>query len=822
MQAIIMAGGKGTRLRPLTCDKPKPMVPVANRPLLEHIILLLATQGWRDITITLCYQPEKIEAFFGDGSRLGVRLRYLIEDQPLGTAGSVKKASPYLKETFVVASGDALTDFNLLEALAFHRARRAKVTVVLTRVSSPLEYGVVLVGGDGGILRFLEKPGWGEVFSDTVNTGIYLIEPEVLSLIPQDKAFDFSRDLFPLMLAEGGGLYGFVAEGYWSDIGTLEQYRRANYDALARRVKISIPGVEFRPGVWIGQGMELDARAVIEAPALIGDYCRIGGGTVIGAYSSLGDHSVVAGDASIKRTILWRHAYIGERTEIRGAIVADHALIRDHNAIYEGTVVGSGCVIGSHGTIYPEVKLWPGKQVESGAVIRESMVWNERSLRGLFGNAGVSGVANLEMTPEFTVKLSASFASILGQGRKVVMAGDGSAAGKLLKRAASVGMMGAGLQVLDLGTVSLAVCRFAIGMLGLAGGLYISLLNQDPLQTVVQFLDERGLPLRRQDERSLEHAFYTEDFPRMDATRVGVLNYAPGLAESYLDALVNLVDTTEIEKAGFKVVLPPLTGPASNLLPALLDRLSCSYVRLEQREMDWPGMDPQQRRSVLAAKIAACGADFAVSMDRAMEQLTVYESGGDEVSQPCLMTLMSLAELRRGEGVRLVIPVTATEAIEDLAKTLRGDVVRAKMQRRSLQEEYAAMPAALRGLILPAFDALAALARLLELLADDGRDLKDLSSSLPVYQRVETAVACTWGVKGRLIRRLIEENQNRTAELTDGLRLRDEQGWTLILPDGEEPFIRVYSEAGTSEEADALNKLYVERLLDLQKEEEQI
>ncbi|MDD4336537.1 MAG: nucleotidyltransferase family protein, partial [Firmicutes bacterium] len=222
MKAVIMAGGKGTRLRPLTCSMPKPMVPVVNRPMMEHVVDLLVAHGFTDLACTLCYMPEAIRSHFGDGSSMGCRITYSVEDTPLGTAGSVRALGDFLDDTFLVISGDALTDIDLASAVAFHREKDAAVTIVLTRVATPLEYGVVIVDDDGRITRFLEKPSWGEVFSDTVNTGIYVLEPEIMRKVSPSCEFDFSKNLFPMLLGEGYPMYGYIADGYWCDIGNLD------------------------------------------------------------------------------------------------------------------------------------------------------------------------------------------------------------------------------------------------------------------------------------------------------------------------------------------------------------------------------------------------------------------------------------------------------------------------------------------------------------------------------------------------------------------------------------------------------------------------
>lgn len=820
MLAVVMAGGKGTRLRPLTCDKPKPMVPVANRPLLEHVLRLLVGSGWKSVALTLCYRPEKIEAYFGNGHELGADLHYYVEDKPLGTAGSVKMAADLFDGTLLVASGDALCDFDLGPALAFHRERGALATIILTKVESPLEYGVVMTDADGRVVRFLEKPGWGEVFSDTVNSGFYLIEPEAFSLVPSGEMFDFSRDLFPEVLRRGGKLFGYIADGYWSDIGTLEQYRRTHHDILNGRVKMDLSGQIRTPGVYVGAGSEIDPEAVLEGPALIGEYCRIERGAKVGAFSVIGDYSLLGGGVSVKHSVIWRHVYLGEGTEVRGAVVGDHCLLRNNVSVYEGAVVGDGCQVGSFGMIRPGVKLWPGKEVESGGTVSESLVWNQRAMRGLFGTAGVSGVANVEMTPEFAVKLGAAFAAAVGRGRQIAVASDGFSVTKLLERAATAGILGVGLGVRDLGSTTVPVARYAVGALGLAGGMYIGLSSANPSQAVVQFMDARGLPVERQMERAIEQAFFTGDFPRAGAVQVGELSPVIDIAESYLDGIRDTVDHGTVRAARYTVVLGPCGGPAARLLQGLLARLGCLYIEAEllpETSVPFAREAFAKAQGEMEARLAAVHGTLAVAVDGAGEDLFVLDTRGRAVGPAQMSALISLAELRRDAGKRLPIRMMDTDAIADLAKAYRGQVVRTKGQRRALLQELAADMPAVRGLILPAYDAFSTLALLLELLARDGRDLAALIDALPAYQRVEKAVACTWEAKGWLMRRLAEEERSLPVDLTDGLRVQDERGWALVLPDGEEPFIRVFSEAKTAEEAAALNKSFVDKIAVLQR-----
>lgn len=817
MLAVVMAGGKGSRLRPLTCDRPKPMVPVVNRPLIEHVIGLLAAHGWKEIALTLGYQAERIQMHLGEGRNLGVGLRYSVEDRPLGTAGGVKLAAGQYDGTILVGSGDSLADFDLGRALAYHREREALVTIILARVESPLEYGVVVTAPDGRVTRFLEKPGWGEVFSDTVNTGFYLIEPETLALVPPGEAFDFSRDLFPLLLAKGKPIFGYVAEGYWSDVGNIDRYLRTHLDILAGRIRLSLPGREIGSGILVGRDTEIDAEARLEAPVVIGDFCRIDRGAVLGPGTVVGDHALLAEGSSLKRSVVWRHVYCGRGSEARGAVIGDRSILRNNVTLLEGSVVSSECLIGAHTVLQPQVKIWPGKRLESGSIIRENLVWGERSLRGLFGANGITAVGNRELTPEYAVRLGASFAGVLGHGRRIGIGSDGMALSRLLKRALTAGVLGAGADLCDLGTITAPVVRFAIGSLGLAGGVYLRVLQDDTDLVSVQFYDASGLPLTRQSERGVEQAFYAEEINRAGAEMVGEVTYAPGISELYLDGLRELAVPAAIGVAGLTVVSGSGPGPAAEQLAGILTRLGCRHLPPPAAAGEGRGAGSNiwaQPLADIRKRLAESHADLAVAVDRSGEELAVLAPGGREVERAELSTLLTLSELRGGRAGagRLPVSVTASRAAEDLARIFAANIVRTKAQRRFFMEEYAAMTPGVRGLILPAFDALASLVKLLGLLAAEGRGLNTLLDSLPVYHRVENAVTCAWEAKGRLMRRLFEETRGREQDLTDGLGIRERDGWALILPDGDEPFIRIYSEARTPEEADALNRYYREKL----------
>ena len=360
MKAVVMAGGEGTRLRPLTSNQPKPMVPIVGKPCMEHIVELLKRHGFEDVIVTVAFLPQAIRSYFGSGESLGIDIGYSVEESPLGTAGSVRRAAGRLDDTFLVISGDALCDVDLTGLVEVHREKGASVTIGLKSVENPLEFGIVVTDEDGRVERFLEKPSWGQVFSDTINTGIYVLEPEVLKHIPTDRPYDFSKELFPLLLEMGRPIYGHVFDGYWQDIGNLDQYRQANFDALDERVQLEIAGIRIRGNVWLGDGVDLDDLDAIAGAGvprqLLPHRARRARRPVHGAL-----HERHRARARPRRPLDRRHA---RRTsaaarEVEGAIVGRSCDLRAHVRVHEGVAIGDEVTIGAESVIMPGVRIYP-------------------------------------------------------------------------------------------------------------------------------------------------------------------------------------------------------------------------------------------------------------------------------------------------------------------------------------------------------------------------------------------------------------------------------------------------------------------------------
>src|ERR687898_603357 len=429
MKAIIMAGGQGTRLRPLTSDQPKPMIPIVNAPCMEHIVKLLERHGFTDIAVTLQFLPDEIRDYFGDGSDWNVNIRYSIEDAPAGTAGSVKMAEQQLGlegERLLIISGDALTDADLSTLVEFHEDKGSEATMVLKSVENPLDFGIVITEEDGRISRFLEKPAWGQVFSDTVNTGIYLLEPSVLAEIPTKGEYDFSKELFPKLLEDQRALYGFVTEDYWEDIGTLEQYMSAQRDVLDGKVRdVRPPGTRLRENIYVGRRAQVDDEE-LEGPVVIGDNVRIDQGAKVSPYTVIGNNVVISAGATVERSIIAEGTYIGEGAELRDTLVGRNSYIQPRARILERSSLGDDVIVGEGATISPDVKVYPHKTIESGANVTQSLIYETMGLRTVFRGGVVSGKFNVDLTPEFVIRLASSFGSTLDPGAVVTLGRDSS------------------------------------------------------------------------------------------------------------------------------------------------------------------------------------------------------------------------------------------------------------------------------------------------------------------------------------------------------------------------------------------------------------
>ena len=814
MKVVIMAGGEGSRLRPLTCDRPKPMVTVMNVPVMEHIINLLKKHSLTDIAVTLQYLPAQIKEYFDDGRDFGVNLHYFTEDTPLGTAGSVRNAASFLDETFLVISGDALTDFNLTKILQFHRLRGSIATLVLSRQESPVEYGVVVTDKKDKIVRFLEKPDWSEVFSDTVNTGIYVLEPEIFSYFEQGIKFDFSKDLFPLLMQEGQELYGQVMTGYWCDIGNLEQYRQAHRDFLMGKLTLELKEKEVEPGIWLGERTQIADTVQIEGPVVIGAGSRLLQGAVIKDYTVLGEDTIIEEDASLKRSILWKGCYIGKGAALRGSLLAKKVRVGEFASLYEGSVVGDCTVIEEHCSIRPNVKIWPVKRIEEGTCLNSSLIWSTQAKKTLFGREGVSGTVNLELSPETAVRLGAAYASLLREGDMLVLGWDNQPASKMLKDALAAGIVSAGVKVLDLDTVVTPATRQAVSTLKSQGGIHVQIDNQNSFLSRISFFDEQGSNLSRGWERKIEQIFCREDFRRLRGDKIGKVFAVPEFMAYYFQNLLLSIDKQDWQEAEFDLLwLSPSPFLYSYLTPFLQD-LNCRVDTFSPAKIkNISSADLERCKDSILGKMHSSKAQLAFFMDDNAENLSFFDSKGNFVSGEKFTVFISLLLFQQNKGSRVAVPVTTPSAVDKLAEYYHGEVFRIGTSPAALMQEAGTVQRLL------SFDALAAIIYLLDFCAREKKPLEKLLDNMPSFHLQEEKTFCSWKDKGRIMRHLIEENISENIELLDGIKVYHPEGWALILPDSEKPLCRVYGEAYSEEIAGSLTDMYIEKIKNIQEQE---
>jgi mannose-1-phosphate guanylyltransferase len=375
IKAIIMAGGKGTRIRPLTLSRPKPLIPIANRPMIEYIIEKLKTSRYTGIVVTLSYLKSHIKSLLKkDYPELNIK--YSIEKQAMGTAGGVKKAAKYIDDTFFVLSGDVLVDVDLNELLNFHKKNKALVTMVLTPVENPSHFGIAVLDDKNQIIKFLEKPSPQEVFSKIANTGTYVLEPEILDYIDTKKGeIDFSQDIFPQLIEEKAGIYGYVLEEYWNDVGRPKTYLQANYDVLNKKIKPAPSGEKLAEGVgrlgdmWIGKNVKMGNKVRIIGPVVIGDGCVIEKNCVLGRNTVIGANVNLEKNSTIKGSVIFSDSTIKEGSYLKDCIVDSGCNIERGNFIERGAILGSNVHLGSFSRVRSKRSIF-----NSTVILPESIV----------------------------------------------------------------------------------------------------------------------------------------------------------------------------------------------------------------------------------------------------------------------------------------------------------------------------------------------------------------------------------------------------------------------------------------------------------------
>ena len=804
MIGVILAGGFGTRLRPLTINIPKPMVPIANKPILHHIIKLLKKNGIKDLIIILYHQPELIKDYFKDGEKFGVNIKYIISDEDLGTCGATALAKEYLKDDFLVISGDILTDFNLSEIINFHLKKKSIATITLTRVSNPLQYGIVITTEDGKIVRFLEKPSWGEVFSDTINTGIYILNPKIFNFIPEKKEFDFSKNLFPLLLKKELPIFGYISSGYWKDIGNVKEYKIAHEDIIKGQVEIEIEGERasrIGSDIWMAEDCKIKNIKNLLGTVVLGNNVKIGNSRIFNSF--IGDNVEIEDGVEISDSIIWENTKIKKECKISDSILCKKVFIDEKTTLEGENIVSDECNIGKYVTLKKGVFIWPSKIVTDNSIVTHSLVWGKSWSTSLFGSYGIIGANNVEVTPEFAAKIGCAYGTILGKGSEVFTGRDVDKSSRMLKRAMIAGLISTGVNVQDLRATPVPILRFAIRTQGSSGGVHVKRSPFDPHLTNIKFFDKEGFDLSVSMEQNIERIFFREEFYRGNIEEIGTIDVPTRIVESYRNYYLDSLDLKNIKSSNLKFVVDYSFGSTVMFLPNIIGDFDLEIFSLnaymDGRKSVRSFQEFQDALNKIAMMVKSINSDFGVLIDANGEKVFVIDNSGEIYSNTRLVSIFIKLLLLEKQNLSVTIPVNASYELinflneNDVKFNLTSTISR-NIIRDSANSDFGVD--LVGGFIfenfLPFFDGIFTIGKFIELLAKSNKSLMELKKYTPERDPSHIEISCPFEIKGKIMRKLSEVKSFDT-DTIEGIKLNDSDGFVFVLPDSDRPVIHIYS-----------------------------
>ena len=791
MKAVIMAGGEGTRLRPVTADIPKPMAPILGKPVMEYTVDLLRKHEITQVAVTLHYLPDCIKGYFGSELR-EVKLKYFVEETPLGTAGSVRAARDFLDETFVVISGDALTDIDLTAALQFHKDKQADVTIVLKDVNTPVDYGVVIIADDGRVQRFLEKPPWSDVFSDTVNTGIYIIEPQVMDRIAPNAKADFSKDLFPALMHSGARLFGWLADGYWCDIGNPEQYRQAQFDILGGACQADCGLPQPQPGIYRDPSAEVSQDAQLKPPCAVLYGARLQPGSIIGPDAVVGRGSHIESGASVERSVLLDNVLLGKAAHAQGAALCADVVLEERVRVEEGSVLGAGVRVGADSVIARGVSLWPGIRVERHARITHSQHKASRFSQSLFDEDGICGTFNDDITAESVARMAMALGSALKKGSRVAISIWGDSAAVLLRESFDAGLLSAGICVVDVGRLTVPATRFAARRLRLDGAVHLQ-ANQG--QVNLTLLDGRGANIDVALERKIEDTLAKGDFRRVASGEIADIIDITGISLFYEQELF-------AGHSGPQDRLIGIYGPDEELnvhAENMLQERGCLCRNCAEDD------DIEQA----CARAAQDGAKIGLFQRRAGDEFALLDGEGHVWQRERLSVLLAMVAMDRGFATDTVpLPIMASPGAEVMARNKGLSVERTPGFRSGWLRR--ACHCADERMCHLFFDGPFAVLHLALALSSAGMDLQTYGERVPEPYAVEQYVDCPLERRGAAMKAL--HRMAGSSSAFGGALLQQEEGRVFVTPDKQTSRLRVIAQAYQQETAAELMGRYREML----------
>lgn len=824
-KAVIMAGGFGTRLRPLTMNIPKPMVPVKNIPMMEHIVNLLKHHNINDILSVLYFEPDTITNYFGNGSDYDVKMNYVKAVADYGTAGAVRNAAEYLKERFIIISGDVLTDFDLTAAIKFHEEKGSMATLLLTRVEMPLQYGIVMTDEDGKITRFLEKPSWGQVFSDTINTGIYILEPEVLDLIPYQEEFDFSQDLFPAMLEKKLPLYGYIADGYWKDIGNLNEYQAAQYDCLINKVNLHLAPED---NIQIAPSAKIPDSVVFKGKNNIGKGAEIGENTLI-SNTIIGDNVKIGNGCKLFSCTIWNDVTIGDGAELNYDVICNGCKIDDKVFIAENVFMAENCEIGKGASLNSNIKLWPNKQIEEGSTLSVSLVQEDKWQRELFTGSRITGISNIEINPEFGAKLGAAIGMTVGKNSSVLVSRAPDDVSRIIKRSMTAGLCSVGVNTYNLQEIPIPQTRMEMLSGRFECGIHIRRSQRFPDYTDIIIFSNDGRDISISKTKKIERFFFGEEIKRVNYDEIGKISYTEKTIEMYKHQYLSALDIEKIKSQNCRILIDYAFGMASVIFPSVLGELNVkalsqnSYIDAAKFHPDPSEISPEDDQSCKI--MTSLGYELGFSILPGAEKTSVIDEKGKWYSQTrmlLIITKLFLETHKDSEPYKIAVSIAAPKTIESIAAEYGVEVIRLKNNHSAMMDatkdkSIKFLGGIYGGYIFPDFliasDGMFNIGKILEMLAITGLTISKIDDMLPRYYREEVEVIVPWYSKGTVMRKAMQHSEGMRRDLVEGIKVffNENNDNVLIVPATDKGAFTLIAESDKPE----LAKEYAEKYTQL-------
>ncbi len=825
MKAVVMAGGFGSRIQPLTHSTPKPMLPLFNRPMMEHTMLKLRDLGITEFIVLLYYKPEIIKEYFKDGSEKGMNISYVTPDDDYGTAGAVKKAQELIgDENFVIISGDVVTDFDFEKMFEFHKAKKSKLTITLTKVENPLQFGVVITDYEGKIEKFLEKPSWGEVFSDTINTGIYIIEPEILDEIPVNENYDFGKDLFPSLMSGDVTLWGYDAKGYWRDVGNPESYREVYEDVFSKKVSLSKKGeaLNYPDGtLYIEEVIELDPSIEI-----IGDVC-IGKNVTIGKNvklknSVIGDNCVIEDRCKISNSAIWNNVQIGKNGIYDSCVICSDNKIEKNVTAKAGLILAEGCDVGQLVSFEKDVIIWPDKKIEDASIVSSSLILGSKYKNSIFEAGKVTGKTNIELSCDMATKLAEALASQLPVGCRVMVSRDYHRSSLMLIRAFISGLMSAGISIIDAKGTPISVMRHDLyASDDIIAGVHF-MQDIDPASTKILFFSEEALYIDSNLSKTIERAFFRESFRRVDFQQIGQIQDANYSNTRYKKAIYKAVDKQLLDRDSFRIAVDLTHGMLNRVYPEILNYIGVNNILINayQDEQKLINQDNLIKRSKedIEKMVKNLELDIGFVIYPSGQKLTIVCDKGTALDRQLgLLCVLYLYNRDKEEKRKVFLPVWAPDVMDKMFENLiitRGQYSNFKANQLKEYDLVAALEGsfAFTNFSLHRDSTYASLKIMEMLIKQDIKLSKILEEIQPFYYK-SLKVECNQSLKGKMMRKFLEDAKDKDASLIDGVKIWiNKDAWILMIPDQYTDNLNLYIQAKDDKEGDIILSEYLEKI----------